>query len=315
MQVRASADNPIQVMALVRQKDNRTLGQDASESPSDLKRLEVINGDLTEPASLTFRSKHARKKALAIDAVYHLAAVTLDIRASRDTLRKVNLEGTKNLFNAVGDTTRHFVYISGSAVFDPDVGGNGAPGERLVNESSPKRTNLEYIKLRLEAENFLRESCTKSGIDFTVVYFPDIVYGNGGTFRQIFLEQISKGKFRVPGSGEYHTNFIHLDDAVDILITVGLKRSQTANESFIACDSGPAPFRDFVNFIADQLGVKRPGSVPIFLAKAAVGSDLIKMLMKDTRASNCKIRGIYDFKYPSYKTGIPDVISQFRSSL
>lgn len=270
----------------------------------------MLTGNLTDPTSLIFNRMES-----GIDVVYHLAAVTPDSRASRQMLREVNLNGTKNLFNAVRNHAKHFVYVSGLAVFEPTGKERSDVSDNTVNEESPKSRQLQYIRIRLEAEEYLRENCAKNGIDFTVVYFPDIVYGNAGSFRRIFLEKISKGKFRIPGSGDHYTNFIHLDDAVGILIMLAANRDKTSNESYIASDSCPAPFKEFVNFIADELGAKRPGSVPLFLARVAVGSDLIKMLTKNTKASNQKIASLYNFQYPTYKTGIPHVVSQFRSSL
>jgi nucleoside-diphosphate-sugar epimerase len=300
----SAANGPFEIMALVRHNQGMDLESQGIQG------LTKVNGDLIDANSLKF-SKSAQAK---FDVVYHLAAATPDSGASRQTLRKVNLDGTKNLFNAVQSRVRHIVYVSGTAVFDPSAGGGSGGSGRIVNEDSPKSQQLEYIKIRLEAEDYLRESCAKSGIDFTVVYFPDIVYGNAGSFRRIFLEPIGKSKFRIPGSGDYHTNFIHLDDAANILITIASKRGETANESFIASDSNPAPFKEFVNFIADEMGARHPGSVPLFLAKAAVGSELIRMLTKDTRASNQKISGLYTFQHPSYKTGIPQVVAQYTSS-
>lgn len=303
-EVLSDKNSPFEIMALVRHS------QGPAMQSKGILGLTEVNGDLTYANSLKL-SKSAQTK---FDVVYHLAAATPDSSASRQTLMKVNLDGTKNLFNAVQSHVRHIVYVSGTAVFDPTAGSGSDGSGRMVNEGSPKSRQLEYVKIRLEAEEYLRENCVKSGIDFTVVYFPDIVYGNAGSFRRIFLEPISKGKFRIPGSGNYYTNFIHLDDAANILITIASKRGETANESFIASDSNPAPFKEFVNFIADEMGTKHPGSVPLFLARAAVGSELIKMLTKDTRASNQKISSLFTFQYLSYKTGIPQVVSQYRSS-
>ena len=49
---------------------------------------------------------------------------------------------------------------------------------------------------------------------------------------------------------------------------------------------------------------KHPGSVPIFLAKAVLGGDLIKLLTTSMKVSNKKISEIHQFKYPNYKEGI-----------
>jgi nucleoside-diphosphate-sugar epimerase len=290
------------ILALIRKDGSRLPGNASGFCNSG--RVQVVSGDLTEPASLNFDSD-----SRMFDVVFHLAAVTPETRFGNNRLRDVNLAGTKNLFDTVRQRTKHFVYISGVAVFEPS---NNA--DRLINEESPKARQMEYLKTRLAAEDYLRENCAKAGIDFTVVYLPDIVYGNGGNFKRIFLEQISKGKFRIPGSGDYHVNFIHLEDAVNILVTVAKRRSEAANQTYIASDSNPAPFREFVNFTADELGAKHPGSAPLFLAKAVAGSDLIKMLTRDTRASNKKISGLYDFRYPTYRTGIPNVVLQFTTT-
>ena len=48
-----------------------------------------------------------------------------------------------------------------------------------------------------------------------------------------------------------------------------------------------------MNFTADQIGAKHPGSVPTFLAKAVLGGDLIKLLTTSMKVSNEKISKIY----------------------
>jgi nucleoside-diphosphate-sugar epimerase len=282
------------VTALVRERPQSDVWPDQS--------LNLKIGDLTNPESLVLQPDEM------FDVVFHLAAATPERKTSKKTLIGVNLEGAKNLFSAICDRAKHFVYVSGIAVFEP-----ADPSTRIIDENSPKNSHLEYVRIRTEAEEYLREGCKKHGIDFTVVHFADIVYGNGGAFKRVFLEQIRKGKFRIPGSGDYISNFIHLDDAAGVLLAVAQKRSETAGQSYLACDSKPAPFKVFVNYIADQFGVKHPGSAPIFLAKAAVGSELIEMLTRNIRASNAKIANLYKFQFPTFAVGLPDVVSQFKN--
>jgi hypothetical protein len=100
---------------------------------------------------------------------------------------------------------------------------------------------------------------------------------------------------------------------VDVLITVAAL-GEARNESYIATYSSPDLFKNFVNYIADQFGVKRSGPVPLILAKAVVGSDIIKMLTRSAKATNEKIKRIYDFQYPSYREGIPDIVAKFNST-
>ncbi len=252
-------------------------------------KTDEIIGDLTD-SGLNFEGKN-------FDCVFHLASCT-PLEKNPKVLENVNLQGTKNLFKAINGKTKSIIYVSGLGVF-------GDPGDEIVEESHPFDPNTRFVKIRLEAEKYLREKCQENGIDFAVVYFGD-VYGSSGWFNEILVKRLQKKSFRVPGGGKYFKGFVNVDDAVGSLIAI-LER-QAFGESFIVTDSAPVLFKDFVNFTADQLGLKHPGNVPIFLAKAALGSDLIKLLTTSMKVSNKKISEIYSFKYPTYKDGIPKVI-------
>jgi len=282
--VRRLLENNVQVTSLVRRPEAAIPGS------------KVVVSDLTEPATLKFHDDY--------EVVYHFAALT-PIERNKEKLAKVNYEGTKNLLDAVRDRTKSFVYASGLAVFDPGVEGGA------VTENTPVNPDTEFVKMRIEAQRYLQEQCKDRGIDFTVVHFGDIVYGNGGSFKSMFIDRLKNGTFKIPGNGEYYKNFVHVDDAVNAVIAIVEKNA--VNQSFIITDSEPVLFKDFVYFAADRMGVKRPGTVPLILAKVALGSDLIKMLTKSMKASNEKISKIYEFRYPSYKTGLIDVIEQSSS--
>jgi nucleoside-diphosphate-sugar epimerase len=173
-------------------------------------------------------------------------------------------------------------------------------------------TDTEYVKMRIEAQRYLHEQCKDKGIDFTVVHFGDIVYGNGVSFKTMFIDRLKNGSFKIPGDGTYYKNFVHVDDAANAVLAIIEKNA--VNQSYIITDSEPVLFKDFVYFAADKLGVKRPGTVPLILARAALGGELIKMLTKSMRASNEKIRALYDFQYPSYENGLAGVVDQILHS-
>ena len=114
----------------------------------------------------------------------------------------------------------------------------------------------------------------------------------------------------MPKGGDYYKGFVHVEDAVNSMISVLEQKS--FGESFIVADSMPTTFKEFSNFTADQINAKHPGSVPIFLAKAVLGGDLIKLLTTSMKVSNKKISKIHQFKYPDYKQGIKQVISELK---
>jgi len=236
------------------------------------------------------------------DCVFHLASHT-PLEKNKKILKKVNLGGTKNLFSQIRDKTKSLVYISGLGVY-------GEPGREIIDEKTPYNPNTEFVKIRLEAQKFLEKNCKELGINFSVIHFGD-VYGPGGWFYQFLIKRLLKNTFRLPKNGEYFKGFVHLDDAVGSMVSV--LENKCRHETFIVSDSASATFREFVDFTADQIGAKHPGNVPVFLAKAILGGDLIKLLTTSMKVSNKKISQIYDFQFPSYKEGIPHVISELKS--
>jgi len=255
----------------------------------------IIYGDLTDE-KIDF-------KDLKFDCVFHLASHT-PLEKNKKILEKVNLEGTKKLFDEIKNITNSIIYISGLGVY-------GEPGDKIINEEQKYNPNTNFVKIRLDAEKYLRDNSLKNDINFAVVHFGD-VYGPGGWFNEMLVKRLQKNTFRMPAGGDYYKGFVHVDDAVGSMIAVLEQKS--FGESFIVADSQPVTFKEFSNFTADQISAKHPGSVPTFLAKAVLGGDLIKLLTTSMKVSNEKISKIYQFKYPDYKNGITQVISELKES-
>ena len=253
--------------------------------------IKKINGDIVEPNLVIPEENY--------DIVYHLAAVT-PLEKNKKTLKNVNYEGTVNFFNKVKNKTKFFVYISGLGVF-------GEPGDKIINENTSLKPHTEYSKIRMYAQKYLESKCKENSIPFTVAYLGE-VYGNGGWFTSQIIHRLKSGKFKMPKSGEFFRNFVHVSDVVNALITIGEK--QAVNESFIITDSKPTHFKDFINYTCDLLKLKHPGGIPTILAKAILGGDFVKLLTTSIQASNEKISKLYNLEYPTYVEGLKEVISQ-----
>ena len=185
----------------------------------------------------------------------------------------------------------------------------GETGEEVIDENQQYNPNTNFVKIRLDAEKYLKDNSLQNKIDFAVVHFGD-VYGPDGWFYEMLVKRLKKNTFRMPKGGNYYKGFVHVEDAVGCMISVLEKES--FGESFIVADSMPITFKEFSNFTADQINAKHPGSVPIFLAKVVLGGDLIKLLTTSMKVSNKKISEIYQFKYPNYKEGIKQVVSELK---
>ena len=255
----------------------------------------IIYGDLTDE-KIDFKN-------LEFDCIFHLASHT-PLEKNKKILEKVNFDGTKNLFDEIKSKTKSIIYISGLGVY-------GETGDVIVDENQKYNPNTDFVKIRLDAEKYLKENSDKHKIDFAVVHFGD-VYGPDGWFYEMLIKRLKKNTFRMPKGGKYYKGFVHVDDAVGSMIAV--LENKRFNESFIVADSNPVTFKEFANFTADQINAKHPGSVPMFLAKAILGGDLIKLLTTSMKVSNKKISEIYEFKYSNYKEGIKQIISELNEN-
>jgi dihydroflavonol-4-reductase len=259
------------------------------EKQNTVEGMHVITADLSDS---TFDIPDVN-----FDVVFHLAAATPLVKDKKKQ-KKINLEGTINLFEKIKNKTNFIIYASGLGVF-------GDPGNSIVNEESKIQPDTDFVKIRLDAQKNLENSCKKNKINFSVCYFGD-VYGDGSWFIDMIVKRLKKGMFKIPGKGNYSKCFIHVDDAVGVLTTIG--KNSLYNESYVVADSTSTTFKEFVDYTADKIGVKHPGGVPMFLAKGVLGGDLIKLLTTSVKISNEKISKVYEFKYTSYKEGINSIL-------
>ena len=257
-------------------------------SPSQTEGIQIINADLTKNDFVIPDVK--------FDVVFHLAAATPLVKDKKKQ-KRINYEGTVNLFEKIKNKTNFIVYASGLGVF-------GSPKE-IVNEQSSIQPDTDFVKIRLEAQKFLENSCKNNNIGFSVCYFGD-VYGDGSWFTEMVVKKLKSGMMKVPGKGDYDKCFIHVEDAVGILVSIA--KNNLKDQSYVCADSTSITFKEFVDYTADKIGKKHPGGVPIFLAKGVLGGDLVKLLTTPIKISNQKVSEIYKFVYPSYKEGINSIL-------
>ena len=258
------------------------------DSPSQVEGIQIINADFT--------NEDFEIPDVNFDVVFHLAAAT-PLTKDKKKQKKINYEGAVNLFNKIKEKTGFIIYVSGLGVFG---NANG-----IVNEQSPIKPDTDFVKIRLEAQKFLENSCKENNIGFSVCYFGD-VYGDASWFTEMIVKRLKNGTFKIPGKGDYEKCFIHVDDATGILTSIA--KNNLKNQSYVCADSTSVTFKEFVDYTADKIGVKHPGGVPMFLAKGVLGGDLVKLLTTPMKISNQKISEVYKFVYPSYKEGINSIL-------
>jgi nucleoside-diphosphate-sugar epimerase len=77
-----------------------------------------------------------------------------------------------------------------------------------------------------------------------------------------------------------------------------------------AVDDEPIRYRDFVSLTAQALGVGRPRTVPVWLARLAADPDPVRAVVRSARSSNARIKAELGWspRFPTSELGVPEAV-------
>lgn len=222
-----------------------------------------IVGNLHDPAALSAALRGTRW-------VIHLAGRAHVLReSSPDPLlefRRVNVTGTSVLLDkAINARVSHFIFVSSVAAVT-------SMSARAVDEDTPEAPDTPYGVSKLEAENVVREKCTRAGIRFTILR-PPMVYGPGmkGNPLRLF-RAIDRGLPLPLGGIGNRRSSVYVGNLALAIATV-LTADGAIDELFLVGDSAPMSSAEFAQKAARALGRKPrliPVPVPLLRGMAAV---------------------------------------------
>lgn len=273
--VRAFSKDGIEVRGLVRDPRKQEFVREDGGIP--------VSGDVLDLPSL-------RQAVAGCRGVIHLGA---NPPPPTDPAR-VRVEGTRNLVTAASrEGAERLVIGSGYWVYRGQ--------SELIHEDSPVDPRGES-KFNYDAERAGLEANSPGELEVMVVR-PGMVYGNGSWFRGL-AEAIRAGEYRVVGDGANRWSFVDREDAGAAFRTV--LEAGTAGEIYNVVDGSPAPLREFVNFVATELGATSPPSLSVDLASREMGKVIADHLAADRPTSADKAMGLgWRPHFSSFRDGVP----------
>lgn len=234
--------------------------------------LELVAADLLDPASLTPLFDRPVRR------IFHTASL-YDYSAPLDRLRRVNVDGTRNLLAALGSTPlERFIHWSTCGVFGkPYTAADGAKCNVPFTEesSSPKTTGPQVLQpagtqlvndysiSKWEQEKLVWQAHRDHGLPLTVVrpaplYGPGSDYGHGG-----IIQAVSRGLVRVipRDSRNFITASVHVEDMARFAAFVA-EQPGTIGEDYNVADSSVISYSEFMHYIALLVG-RRMWDVPL----------------------------------------------------
>ena len=282
-------------------RGEKVIGTDlapALENPKNRRMLESIGFDYNHPNLELIPSDLLDKESLKklfkkpVTHIFHTASL-YDYSASLELLRRVNVDGTRNLMEQVlnSDSLEHFIHWSTCGVFGKPF--TAAQGQKVnlpfsEESSSPKNTDgpspegtylvNDYSVTKWEQEQMMWRYHRENKLPLTVVrpapiYGPGSTYGHGG-----IILVIAHGILPVIplDCKNYITTSVHVEDMGRFAIFAG-DRPDLIGEDFNVVDNSIISYYEFLRYIALLTGrkmidipfVRVPKLYPI-MAKAAV---------------------------------------------
>ncbi|HQR68301.1 MAG TPA: SDR family oxidoreductase [Thermoanaerobaculia bacterium] len=240
----------------------------AAAHPGTKGRLDLVMGDITAPG-LGLGQSEARRLRQGLTGCYHLAAV-YDLAVARDLALRINVEGTRNVLEFLGEAPhlRRLDYVSTAYVSGTAVG-------------TFRETDLDVgqtFKNHYEETKFLAEVAVhESGLP-CAIYRPGIVVGDSGTGETAKFDGPyfalnamnilpSPGLFIRIGEGTVEVNLVPVDFVLEAIARLSTWDG-AKGKTYHLTDPAPRTALEIADFLAKSIGksfVYVP--VPLPLAK------------------------------------------------
>ena len=168
--------------------------------------LDHFIGDITDLESV-------KKAARGVHSVFHLAGKIAFSKSERDSMKRINVEGTRNVIQAVlSEKVQKLVHVSSVVAV-----GAGFNEHQILNEDSTYNMsafNLGYFETKKEAEDLVLEAVKRESLQ-AVILNPSVVYGPGDvrkSSRKIPLK-VAQGKFPFYSPGGF--SLVYVEDVVE----------------------------------------------------------------------------------------------------
>jgi nucleoside-diphosphate-sugar epimerase len=264
--------------------------------------LEQLGADGVVMDGLDAASVGEAVAAARPDAIVHQMTALSAAHAGRPDLRhpdrffattiRLRSAGTDHLLAAAEATGVSHVVVQSFGAF------NGIrEGGWVKTEEDPMDPGPAGARQGTEALGHLEDVVVKAGgaaLRYGSLYGPGAI--------DDWVELVRKRRFPLVGGGTGYISWVHLDDAASATV---LALEQPATGVFNIADDEPAPASEWLPYLAECAGAKRPLRVPKLLARLLAGEMAVIMMTEGRGFSNAKAKRElgWELRYPSWRQG------------
>jgi nucleoside-diphosphate-sugar epimerase len=176
-------------------------------------------------------------------------------------------------------------------------------GGWVKTEEDPMDPGPASARTGAEALRHLEDVVIKAG---GAVLRYGSLYGPGAI--DDWVELVRKRQFPLVGGGTGYISWVHLDDAASATV---LALEQNATGVFNIADDEPAPASQWLPYLAECAGAKRPVRVPKWVARLLAGDMAVIMMTEGRGFCNAKAKRELGWKlrYPSWRQGFKEELA------
>jgi nucleoside-diphosphate-sugar epimerase len=259
---------------------------------------EACRGDLLDAETVTASARGA-------DAIVNLSgalpAGSENGRSAWGQLERVWREGTRNLIAAAwAADVQILVHASLGLLY----GDNGDTW--VTEETSLARESV--LGAALDAERAV-ERAVEAGLPVVTLRL-GTVYGRDAWHTRLLAKQARDGALKIVGDGKAFWSLIHTDDAGRAIVMA--VDDAEAGAVYNVADDRPTPMCDLLALIALLTGAPQPSRVPMLLARAVLGRDVVSLLTTSVRLSNRAIKQDLELElhFPTPEEGFREILSR-----
>jgi nucleoside-diphosphate-sugar epimerase len=262
--------------------------------------IRALGADAQIMDGLDAASVKAAVEATRPDVIVHqMTALTgidmKDIDKAFHTTNRLRTEGTEHLIAAAPGT----LLIAQSFAGWPSArtGGPVKTEADPLDPEPPKGIRETHAAIRrLEALTIAAGGIV---LRYGGFYGPGTGMAPGGEQ----VEMIRQRKFPVVGNGNGLWSFLHTGDLATA--TLAAIEKGRPGEIYNIVDDEPAPTREWLPFLAEQLGAKPPRHVPAWIARFVASPAAVMMMTESRGASNAKAKAELDWtpSHPNWREG------------
>lgn len=204
----------------------------------------------------------------------------------------INYQGTMNLCKALEKVgvPKALIFISTVAVYGCDYG-------EMITEEHPLLGETPYAKSKIMAEEYLTKWCAEHGVVLGILR-PSLLAGkNAPGNLGAMVNGVRKGFYMNIAGGKVTKSVLMAEDIARLLPLVAEKGG-----TYNVCDTRQPSFGELSVSVAQQLGKRKPISIPYWIAwcmamvgnllgsKAPINSYKLKKMTQSLTFSNEKVR-------------------------